>query len=50
MSYFRSSVDQMTGYLPGEQPKPETPIITIGTDAQNQTLVKTLVVIAKRPY
>ncbi|WP_421657766.1 histidinol-phosphate transaminase [Leptothermofonsia sp. ETS-13] len=32
MSYFRSNVDQMTGYIPGEQPKPGTPIIKLNTN------------------
>ncbi|MEO0458327.1 MAG: histidinol-phosphate transaminase [Cyanobacteria bacterium P01_A01_bin.114] len=32
MSYFRSSVDAMTGYKPGEQPKPGTPIIKLNTN------------------
>ncbi|GAP95145.1 histidinol-phosphate transaminase [Leptolyngbya sp. NIES-2104] len=31
-SYFRSSVDAMTGYIPGEQPKPGTPIIKLNTN------------------
>lgn len=32
MSYFRSAVDRMTGYVPGEQPKPGTPIIKLNTN------------------
>lgn len=32
MSYFRSAVDVMTGYIPGEQPKPGTPIIKLNTN------------------
>ncbi|MBF2072795.1 MAG: histidinol-phosphate transaminase [Synechococcales cyanobacterium C42_A2020_086] len=32
MSYFRTAVDQMTGYIPGEQPKPGTPIIKLNTN------------------
>ncbi|MUL35726.1 histidinol-phosphate transaminase [Gloeocapsopsis dulcis] len=32
MSYFRSAVDAMTGYIPGEQPKPGTPIIKLNTN------------------
>lgn len=32
MSYFRSSVDAMVGYKPGEQPKPGTPIIKLNTN------------------
>jgi histidinol-phosphate aminotransferase len=32
MSYFRTAVDQMTGYVPGEQPKPGTPIIKLNTN------------------
>lgn len=32
MSYFRPSVDAMTGYIPGEQPKPGTPIIKLNTN------------------
>lgn len=31
-SYFRPSVDAMTGYVPGEQPKPGTPIIKLNTN------------------
>jgi histidinol-phosphate aminotransferase len=31
-SYFRPSVDAMTGYIPGEQPKPGTPIIKLNTN------------------
>lgn len=31
-SYFRSSVDAMTGYVPGEQPKPGTPIVKLNTN------------------
>lgn len=31
-SYFRSSVDAMTGYIPGEQPKPGTPIVKLNTN------------------
>ncbi|MCY6491409.1 histidinol-phosphate transaminase [Leptolyngbya sp. GGD] len=32
MSYFRPSVDAMAGYVPGEQPKPGTPIIKLNTN------------------
>ncbi|MEM9002651.1 MAG: histidinol-phosphate transaminase [Cyanobacteria bacterium P01_F01_bin.86] len=32
MSYFRPAVDAMTGYVPGEQPRPETPIIKLNTN------------------
>lgn len=32
MSYFRPSVDAMSGYVPGEQPKPGTPIIKLNTN------------------
>jgi histidinol-phosphate aminotransferase len=32
MSYFRSAIDAMTGYVPGEQPKPETKIIKLNTN------------------
>jgi histidinol-phosphate aminotransferase len=32
MNYFRSAVDAMTGYIPGEQPKPGTPIIKLNTN------------------
>ncbi len=32
MSYFRSAIDTMTGYVPGEQPKPGTPIIKLNTN------------------
>jgi histidinol-phosphate aminotransferase len=32
MSYFRPSVDAMDGYVPGEQPKPGTPIIKLNTN------------------
>lgn len=32
MSYFRFAVDAMTGYIPGEQPKPGTPIIKLNTN------------------
>ena len=31
-SYFRPSIDAMTGYIPGEQPKPGTPIIKLNTN------------------
>ena len=31
-SYFRPSVDAMTGYIPGEQPKPGTNIIKLNTN------------------
>lgn len=31
-SFFRSNVDAMTGYIPGEQPKPGTPIIKLNTN------------------
>ncbi|MDX2215624.1 MAG: histidinol-phosphate transaminase [Oculatellaceae cyanobacterium bins.114] len=30
--FFRPSVDAMTGYVPGEQPKPGTPIIKLNTN------------------
>ena len=32
MSYFRAAVDATTGYIPGEQPKPETKIIKLNTN------------------
>ena len=32
MSYFRPAVDAMKGYVPGEQPKPGTPIIKLNTN------------------
>jgi histidinol-phosphate aminotransferase len=32
MSYFRPAIDQMTGYLPGEQPKPGTAVIKLNTN------------------
>lgn len=32
MSYFRPAIQAMTGYLPGEQPKPGTPIIKLNTN------------------
>lgn len=32
MSYFRPSIVAMTGYVPGEQPKPGTPIIKLNTN------------------
>ncbi|MEL7505471.1 MAG: histidinol-phosphate transaminase [Cyanobacteria bacterium J06554_6] len=32
MSYFRPAVDAMTGYTPGEQPKPDTPFIKLNTN------------------
>lgn len=31
-SYFRSSIDAMTGYIPGEQPKPGTKFIKLNTN------------------
>ncbi len=31
-SYFRPSIEGMTGYIPGEQPKPGTPIIKLNTN------------------
>ncbi|MBD0335223.1 MAG: aminotransferase class I/II-fold pyridoxal phosphate-dependent enzyme, partial [Cyanobacteria bacterium Co-bin13] len=32
MSYFRPAVDAMTGYTPGEQPPPGTPVIKLNTN------------------
>jgi histidinol-phosphate aminotransferase len=32
MSYFRSAIEAMTGYIPGEQPKPGTKIIKLNTN------------------
>jgi histidinol-phosphate aminotransferase len=32
LSYFRPSIDAMAGYVPGEQPKPETKIIKLNTN------------------
>lgn len=32
MSYFRPAIDATTGYVPGEQPKPGTPIIKLNTN------------------
>ncbi len=32
MSYFRPAIDNMTGYIPGEQPKPGTAIIKLNTN------------------
>lgn len=32
MSYFRPAIEAMTGYTPGEQPKPGTPIIKLNTN------------------
>lgn len=32
MSYFRSAINAMTGYVPGEQPKPGTLIIKLNTN------------------
>lgn len=32
MNYFRAAIDEMTGYTPGEQPKPGTPIIKLNTN------------------
>ncbi len=32
MSYFRPAIDCMVGYIPGEQPKPGTPIIKLNTN------------------
>lgn len=32
MSYFRSAIDAMVGYTPGEQPKPGTTIIKLNTN------------------
>ena len=32
MSYFRGAVDATTGYIPGEQPKPGTPILKLNTN------------------
>ena len=31
-SYFRANVDEMTGYIPGEQPRPGTPVIKLNTN------------------
>jgi histidinol-phosphate aminotransferase len=31
-AYFRPNIDAMTGYVPGEQPKPGTPIIKLNTN------------------
>jgi histidinol-phosphate aminotransferase len=32
MSYFRSAIDTMTGYVPGEQPQPGTNVIKLNTN------------------
>ncbi len=32
LSYFRPAIDAMTGYIPGEQPKPGTKIIKLNTN------------------
>ena len=32
MSYFRPAIDEMTGYVPGEQPQPGTKIIKLNTN------------------
>lgn len=32
MSYFRPAIESMTGYIPGEQPKPGTKIIKLNTN------------------
>ncbi len=32
MSFFRPNIDAMTGYVPGEQPKPGTPILKLNTN------------------
>ena len=32
MSYFRPAIDAMTGYAPGEQPRPNTPFIKLNTN------------------
>lgn len=32
MGYFRAAIDQMTGYVPGEQPKPGVPVIKLNTN------------------
>lgn len=32
MSYFRPAIDAMTGYVPGEQPKPGLPIVKLNTN------------------
>jgi histidinol-phosphate aminotransferase len=32
VNYFRSAINAMTGYVPGEQPKPGTPIIKLNTN------------------
>jgi histidinol-phosphate aminotransferase len=32
MSYFRPAIDNMTGYIPGEQPKPGTAVIKLNTN------------------
>lgn len=32
MSYFRPAIDAMTGYIPGEQPKPGTKILKLNTN------------------
>jgi histidinol-phosphate aminotransferase len=32
MSYFRPAIDAMTGYVPGEQPKPGTKILKLNTN------------------
>jgi histidinol-phosphate aminotransferase len=31
-NYFRPAIDAMTGYIPGEQPKPGTPVIKLNTN------------------
>ena len=32
MSYFRQAIADMSGYIPGEQPKPGTPIVKLNTN------------------
>lgn len=32
MGYFRAAIDEMAGYVPGEQPPPGTPIIKLNTN------------------
>ena len=32
MSYFRPAIDEMTGYVPGEQPQPGTKVIKLNTN------------------
>jgi histidinol-phosphate/aromatic aminotransferase/cobyric acid decarboxylase-like protein len=40
MNYFRPAIATMQGYIPGEQPKPGTPVIKLNTNYKNTCVEK----------